>query len=267
MTADKADMPVVKSEKTAAPKKQAAKKNPAPAKSATPKPAGKKKAAAAPDTKSTAPKPKASAEKAKKVQPPPADKNKLVTGSSSPVAFYNHKAKSGKDSTVENDLKKVMVDTLKDIYYAEKRLLKAFPKMAKAASHATLQEEMTAKKEETEGQIQKVEKVFELLGLKAQTIKCAAMDGLLTEADEHIGEYVKGAGRDAALIIGAQKIEHYGIAAYGTLRTFAQNLSLKEATAIFQEIVNQKGTADKKLTQLAKTVNTDALKAHKEGKA
>jgi ferritin-like metal-binding protein YciE len=139
--------------------------------------------------------------------------------------------------------------------------------MAKNARHESLKSEMNAKRDESEAQIGKIEQAFEILGLKAQTIKCAAMDGLLEEANEHMDEYVKGAGRDAAIVISAQKVEHYGIASYGTLRTFAQNLGQKEISAIFQEIVNQKGAADKKLTQLAKTINTEALKAHKEGKA
>lgn len=261
-----ADMQEPKSGKATTAKKPADGKNPAPAKSAMPKSAGKNKTAETPDATSSTPGESGQKDAAKKADPKSADKNKS-TGSSASVAFYNHKAKSGVDSDTENDLKKVMVDTLKDIYYAEKRILKALPKMAKAAAHDSLREAFTTHRDETETQIQKVEQAFELLGLKAQSIKCVAMDGLLEEADEHMSEYVKGAGRDAAMIIGAQKVEHYEMAAYGSLRTFAQNLGLKEVAQIFQDILNQESATDKKLTQLAKTINTDALKAHKEGKA
>ncbi len=244
-------------------KKAAEKKSAMPADMSTDKGSDSRKKSPAPKTKGNP----AAAAKAAKVKAPPADKNKLVTGSTSPVAFYNPKAKSGKDSTPSNDLKKVMVDTLKDIYYAEKRLLKALPKMAKNADHSALRDAFTTHKDETEGQIQQVEKAFEMLGLKAQTKKCAAMDGLLEEANEHMEEYAKGAGRDAAMIVGAQKIEHYEMAAYGSLRNFAQNLGQKEVAQIFQDILNQEGAADKKLTQIAKTINGDALKEHKDGKA
>ena len=285
------DTPVAGKTATPANKPAMAKKNPAPAKSAMPKGAAPKsksatdKKAALPafdnagkedntTSQSSAPKAKApkakgnaaNAAKAAKIQAPAADKNKLVSGSTSPVAFYNPKAKSGQDSTPSNDLKKVMVDTLKDIYYAEKRILKALPKMAKNAAHDSLREAFMAHKEETEGQIQQVEKAFEMLGLKAQTKKCVAMDGLLEEADEHMKEYVKGAGRDAAMIVGAQKVEHYEMAAYGSLRNFAQNLGQKEVAQLFQAILNQEGATDKKLTQIAKTINADALKEHKDGK-
>ncbi len=173
-------------------------------------------------------------------------------------------ASKNRISFSDNDLKKILVDSLKDIYYAEKQLHKALGKMAKAAYNPALQAAFLTHQQETEGQVQKVEEIFVMLGEKVKAIKCAAMDGLLKEANEHIEEYSKGPGRDACLIEGAQKVEHYEIAAYGTMRTFAQVLKMDDVANALQSILDQEGATDKKLTELAVSVNEEALRAHRE---
>jgi ferritin-like metal-binding protein YciE len=157
-----------------------------------------------------------------------------------------------------------MVDTLKDIYYAEKQLVRALKKMGKAASHQMLTVAFEQHRTETEQQIQQLEQVFQILGQRAQGKKCPAMDGLLDEGNEHMEEYSKGPGLDAALIVGAQKIEHYEMAAYGSLRTFAELLGQTEAQRIFQTILDQEGATDEKLTGLSRTINMEALGSQQE---
>jgi ferritin-like metal-binding protein YciE len=163
-----------------------------------------------------------------------------------------------------NDLDKVFRDTLKDIYWAEKNLAKALKKMSKNATNSELAEAFTTHQVQTEDQISKLDEAFGMLGMKAQGKKCAAMEGLLEEAGEHIEEYEKGPGLDAALIVGAQKIEHYEIAAYGSLRTFAEALGYDDCAAIFEEIKEQEEETDTLLTDIAMNVNREAVGAHQE---
>ncbi len=171
---------------------------------------------------------------------------------------------AAKQATPSSDLNKIMLDTLKDIYYAEKKLLTGLNKMAKAAAHAQLREAFETHRSETENQVKQLEQVFQLLGQRAQGKRCAAMDGLLEEGSEHIEEYGKGPGRDAALIVGAQKIEHYEMAAYGSLRDFARLLGRNDAQEIFQAILDQESATDEKLTGLSQQVNQEALDSEKE---
>ncbi len=153
-----------------------------------------------------------------------------------------------------NDLEKILQDLMKDIYYAEKKLTKALGKMAKNATEPKLKEAFTTHQTQTDEQITKLEKAFGVLGVTPKAKKCAAMDGLLEEADEHIKEYEKGAGLDAALIVGAQKVEHYEIASYGSMRSFAKTLGYGEAAKIFEEIREQESDTDELLTTLAESV-------------
>jgi len=159
----------------------------------------------------------------------------------------------------ESKLKKLFEDSLKDIYWAEKALVKALPKMAKKA---TAQELVTAIENhltETEDQVKKVEQVFEILGKKATAKKCDAMAGLIEEAEGIMEETDEGAMRDAGIIAAAQKVEHYEIASYGTLCTFAETLGLKDAVKILEKILNQEKAADVKLTEVAvSTINIQA---------
>lgn len=155
----------------------------------------------------------------------------------------------------------MLKDGLKDIYYAEKQLVRALKKLAKAASSPELSEAFDTHRMETEEQVARLEEAFEALEMRAAGKKCPAMDGLIEEANEHIEEMDKGPARDAALIVGAQKVEHYEIAAYGSLRSFARCLGYTECEQIFDEILSQESKTDELLTGVAQTVNRDALAA------
>lgn len=174
------------------------------------------------------------------------------------------KRSSSKNSSNESDsdhskLHKLFEEELKDIYWAEKALVKAIPKMIKKASSDELIEALETHLEETEGQVQRCEKVFELLGKTPQAKKCDAMDGLLTEADDIIAECDEGVMRDAGIISAAQKVEHYEIATYGTLRTFAKTLGLNEVADLLEETLNEEKNADENLTDVAESaINVEA---------
>jgi ferritin-like metal-binding protein YciE len=158
----------------------------------------------------------------------------------------------------ESKLMKLFEDSLKDIYWAEKALTKALPKMAKKATSEELIAGIEEHLEETEQQVSKVEQVFEVIGKKPVARKCEAMDGLIKEGEEVMKETEAGAMRDAGIIAAAQKVEHYEIAAYGTLRTFAQILGIEEAAELLEEILNEEKATDEKLTELAQSINLQA---------
>jgi ferritin-like metal-binding protein YciE len=154
----------------------------------------------------------------------------------------------------EAQLKKLFEDELKDIYWAEKALTKALPKMAKNASSPGLVQALTNHLKETEGQIKKLEQVFKIIGKKPQAKKCEAMAGLVKEGGEIMTETEKGAMRDAGIISAGQKVEHYEIATYGTLRTFAEALGLHDAAKLLNEILQEEKQADLKLTEVTEKV-------------
>ncbi len=168
-------------------------------------------------------------------------------------------AKIAQGSKHAEDLGVIFEDLLKDIYWAEKHLTKALPKLAKAALGENLKAGFEKHLEETKIQVTRLEQVFEMLGKKAQAKKCEAMEGLVKEGEEAIEEYEEGFARDAALIVAAQKVEHYEIATYGSLRTHASLLGFDEAAAIFEETLNEEKNTDVTLTQLAETINEWAL--------
>lgn len=157
-----------------------------------------------------------------------------------------------------------MRDGLKDIYYAEKKLVTALGKMSKQATNEELKAALDTHREESEQQISMLEDAFAALGEKVKGVKCAAMDGILEEATEHMGEYGKGPARDASIIVSAQKAEHYEIASYGTLATFAKLLGHEEAKNIFGQILDQEKATDEKLNTLSESLNQEALRAHNE---
>ena len=157
------------------------------------------------------------------------------------------------------DLSVIFEDLLKDIYWAEKHLINALPKMAKAAHGEDLKAGFTKHLGETKNQVVRLEKVFELMGKKAVAKKCAAMEGLVKEGEEAIEEYEEGFARDASMIVAAQKIEHYEIAAYGSLRTHANLLGLGDAAMLFEETLNEEKRTDQALTTLSETINQWAL--------
>jgi ferritin-like metal-binding protein YciE len=149
-----------------------------------------------------------------------------------------------------NDL---LIEELKDLYDAEHQITKALPKMVKAATNPQLQTAFSAHLTETEGHIQRLHNVFDLLGVKAERKTCKAMRGILEEADEVLKEDADPYVKDAALIASAQRVEHYEMAGYGTVRTFALTLGLDEIATLLQENLEQEGEADRKLTMIAET--------------
>lgn len=145
-------------------------------------------------------------------------------------------------------------DTLKDIYYAEKKILGALPKMAKAAQNEELTAAFEKHKTETEGQIGRLEQVFELIDAKPQGKKCAAIEGILEEGQEIMKDYKGSPALDAGLVSAAQAVEHYEIARYGTLRTWAEELGLDRAAKLLQQTLDQEEATDQALTRLAESV-------------
>jgi ferritin-like metal-binding protein YciE len=164
-----------------------------------------------------------------------------------------------------NDLEQILQDLMKDIYYAEKKLTKALGKMARKTTNPELREAFLTHQSQTEDQIQKLEEAFEIIGQKPKAKKCAAMDGLVEESEEHMEEYEKGAGLDAALIVGAQKVEHYEIASYGSMRSIAKTLGYGDAARIFEEIRDQERETDELLTQIAESVVNLEAEEEKDG--
>ncbi len=155
-------------------------------------------------------------------------------------------------------LKELYIEELRDIYNAENQLVKALPKMAKAASSDELRQGFEDHLEQTKGHVQRLEKIFEALDESPKGKKCAGMEGLVKEGSEVIGEDYEDALMDAALIGAAQRVEHYEIAAYGTVVEFANILGESEHVSLLQETLEEEKETDEKLTELAKEINTEA---------
>ncbi|MES2438824.1 MAG: ferritin-like domain-containing protein [Verrucomicrobiota bacterium] len=151
----------------------------------------------------------------------------------------------------DTELHELLVDQLRDILWAEKHLVKALPKMAKAANDKKLSDAFTKHLAETKNHVVRVETVLKGLGLSTRAKKCPAMEGLLKEADELSEEYADSTALDAALITAAQKVEHYEIASYGTMRAFAQRLGYTDAVKLLTETIEEEGNADHALTKIA----------------
>ncbi len=149
---------------------------------------------------------------------------------------------------------KLFIDELKDLYSAEKQITKALPKMAKAAGSPELKEAFQMHLEQTKGQIERLDRIFEILGKTPGGKTCQGMKGLLEEGSEMIAE-MEGDIRDAAMISAAQKVEHYEIAGYGSVRTMAELMGQSDIAELLQETLSEEGETDKKLTQIAKKVN------------
>ncbi|MBV8843676.1 MAG: ferritin-like domain-containing protein [Bryobacterales bacterium] len=148
-------------------------------------------------------------------------------------------------------LETLLEEELKDIYDAEKRLVRALPKMAKAASSADLRAAFEEHLEVTKTHVERLEQVFKQLGIAAKAKPCAGMKGLLEEGDEVLGKDATETLMDAALIGAAQRVEHYEIAAYGTVRAFAERLGQKTAVKLLQETLDEEKEADEKLTAIS----------------
>ena len=150
-----------------------------------------------------------------------------------------------------DSLEKLFIEELKDIYNAEKQLTRALPRMAKAAESPQLQQAFTNHLRETEGQIKRLERVFKEVGQPVRGKKCKGMEGLIEEGKEMMEEEGEPQVLDAALISAAQKVEHYEIASYGCLRTYAELLGFSEAVTLLQQNLEEEEAADKKLNALA----------------
>ena len=148
----------------------------------------------------------------------------------------------------------LFVDELKDLYSAENQLLKALPRMAKGATHPDLKAAFTEHLEVTRGQVARLEQIFRGLNSSPKGKKCKAMEGLIEEGKEVMQEDGDPSVIDAAIIASAQRVEHYEIAGYGCVRTFANLLGYEDAATLLQETLDEEGEADKKLTELAETV-------------
>ena len=153
-----------------------------------------------------------------------------------------------------DSLEKLFVEELRDVYHAEKQILKALPKMAKATENKQLRSAFEEHQQQTERQVERLEKIFEGLDLAPRGKKCKGMEGLLEEGKDMMEEDADPDVRDAALISSAQRVEHYEIAAYGTLRTYARRLGNNQAVKLLQETLDEEGATDEKLTRLAESV-------------
>jgi len=154
----------------------------------------------------------------------------------------------------QETLQECLVEQLRDLYDAEKQLTKALPKMAKAAESEDLKEAIQTHLEETQGQVSRLEQVFQELGMAAKGKPCKAMKGLIEEGSEVISENDKGAVRDIGIIAAAQRVEHYEIAAYGTVRTLAEHMENDRVAELLQETEDEEKAADSKLTEVAMTI-------------
>ena len=164
-----------------------------------------------------------------------------------------------------DDLRDLLIHELQDLYDAEHRITKALPKMRKAAGSADLQEAFDLHLQETEGQIERLEACFELLGEPAKRKKCHGIVGLIEEGQEEMDEDASQAVLDAALVGAAQKVEHYEMASYGTARTHAELLGNDQVAALLAETLDEEKATDEKLTALAETgINEAAADADEE---
>jgi ferritin-like metal-binding protein YciE len=155
-------------------------------------------------------------------------------------------------------LEELLVDELKDLYSAEKQIIRALPKIIKAVSTPELREGLTNHLEETKGQVTRLEKIGEVLGKKMPGKTCAGMKGVLEEGSEVLQDTEKGLVRDAALISACQRVEHYEMAGYGSAREFAKLLGQKEVAALLDETLAEEKNADKTLTGASRQVNMQA---------
>jgi ferritin-like metal-binding protein YciE len=151
----------------------------------------------------------------------------------------------------DKDLHDLFLDTLKDIYYAEKQILKALPKMAKVAASDKLRSAFEKHHDETEGQVERLEQIFEMLGKPARGKTCDAIVGILDEGKEIMDEYKGAEALDAGMLAAAQAVEHYEISRYGTLKQWAQQLGMKDAARLLDETLKEEKKTDETLTSLA----------------
>ena len=155
-------------------------------------------------------------------------------------------------------LEQLFIDELKDLYSAEKQIVRSLPKLAKAATTPELQEALQSHLEETKGHVERLDKIAGIVGKKLTGKTCAGMKGVLEEGAEVLEEVEEGNVRDAAMIGAAQRVEHYEMAGYGTARDFAKLLGLEDVVELLEETLEEEKAADQKLTEISKSVNSQA---------
>jgi ferritin-like metal-binding protein YciE len=164
-----------------------------------------------------------------------------------------------------DSLRTLWIEEMRDLYNAEKQLVKALPKMAKRASSDELKEAFESHLEETQTHVERLEEIFQRLGKKPSGKTCKAMEGLVEEGSEMMSEEGPDSVIDAGIIAAAQRVEHYEMAGYGTARTFASILGEDEAEDLLQQTLDEEGAADEKLTEIAEnTVNEEAEEGEEE---
>ena len=164
----------------------------------------------------------------------------------------------------KNSLNELYVDELKDLFSAENQLVKALPKMAKAASSEELRQGFEDHLEQTKEHVARLEQIFESIGESAKGKKCLGMEGLVKEGAEIMDEDFDSDVMDAALISAAQRVEHYEIAAYGTVRDYAELLNQQEQASLLQETLDEEKETDRRLTELSKKINAQATEKGEE---
>jgi ferritin-like metal-binding protein YciE len=158
-------------------------------------------------------------------------------------------------------MQELLIDELKDLYSAEKQIVRALPKLAKASTSPELQKALLQHLEETKGQVARLEQIAEIVGKKLTGKSCVGMKGVLEEGSEVLEDTDKGDVRDAALIAASQRVEHYEMAGYGSARDFAKQLGFSDVAQLLDETLAEEKAADKLLTSIAKGVNKNATKA------
>ncbi|MFN7011538.1 MAG: ferritin-like domain-containing protein [Allorhizobium sp.] len=162
----------------------------------------------------------------------------------------------------QKTLDDLFYETLKDIYYAERKILKTLPKMARGAQDSKLKAAFEKHKDETEGQIERLQQVFEIIGKRPRAKTCPAIDGIVEEGEEIMEEFKGAPALDAGLLAAAQAVEHYEISRYGTLCAWARELGYKDAVKLLEETLAEETKTDSDLSKLAETaVNTAATEA------
>jgi ferritin-like metal-binding protein YciE len=151
----------------------------------------------------------------------------------------------------EKNLENLFYEGLKDLYYAERKILKALPKMARGASSDQVRQAFEKHKEETEGQVERLQQVFEILGKRATGKTCPAIDGIIEEGEEVLETYKGQPALDAGLVAAAQAVEHYEIARYGTLKRWAEMLKLRDAVPLLDKTLEEEAATDEALTKIA----------------
>jgi ferritin-like metal-binding protein YciE len=166
------------------------------------------------------------------------------------------------------DLRELLIYQLKDTYYAENALLKALPKMARAARSPDLRSAIEMHREETEQQVDRLDRVFEILGERPQSIRCEAIEGIIREAEDIMQEFGGTTAGDAGIIAVAQAVEHYEIARYGTLMAWAKELGLRRVRDLLKQTLIEEENTDELLTELAEdTINLEATRMGEERRA